>query len=58
VAMVRYMISELLRRPLSPREIARQCLRQIERNEDARIGHWRARGLKPPPWRQSHDFVQ
>jgi hypothetical protein len=56
--MVRFMISELLRRPLSPREIAARCLYQLTRNEEARINHWGARGLDPPPWRSARDFGQ
>jgi hypothetical protein len=49
------MISELLRRPLSPREIAERCRYQMRRNEEARAGHWLARGLTPPPWKASRD---
>jgi hypothetical protein len=51
VAMGRFMLSELLRRPLSPRESAGRCRYQLRRNEEARIGHWQARGLTPPLWR-------
>ena len=59
VAMVRFMISELLRRPLSPKEIVARCRYQLTRNEEARIGHWLARGLTPPPWTASRElFVQ
>jgi SRSO17 transposase len=58
VAMVRFMIPELLRLPLSPRQIAARCRYQMRRNEEARINHWRARGLEPPSWRRGHDLVQ
>jgi hypothetical protein len=58
VAMVRFMISELLRRPLSPRGIVGRCRYQMRRNEQARIGHWLARGRKPPPWWASRNLVQ
>ncbi len=58
VAMVRFMISELLRHPLSPKEIAARCRYQMTRNEEARINHWRARGLEPPSWRRGRDLVQ
>jgi hypothetical protein len=47
VVMMRLMVSELLRRPVSPEEIIARCRYQILRNEEARIGHWRARGLTP-----------
>jgi SRSO17 transposase len=57
VSMVRFMISELLRQPLSPKEIAARCRYQMARNEEARINHWRARGLEPPSWRRGRDLV-
>jgi hypothetical protein len=57
VAMVRFMISELLRRPLSPREIVGRCRYQLRRNQEARIGHWLARGLTPQPWRVSRSVL-
>ncbi len=56
--MVRFMISELLRQPLSPKEIAARCRYQMRRNEEARISHWKARGLEPPSWRRGRDLVQ
>jgi SRSO17 transposase len=58
VAMVRFMICELLRRPLSPRDIVMRCRYQLWRNEEARINHWLARGLQPPSWRASRNFTQ
>jgi len=56
--MMRFMVSELLRRPLSPDEILARCRYQLMRNEEAWIGHWLARGRKPPPWWASRDFGQ
>ena len=56
--MVRFILSELLRHPLSPREIAERCLYQLTRNEEARIGHWRSKGLEPPSWRAAAHLVQ
>jgi len=58
VSMVRFMISEPLRQPLSPNEIAARCRYQMRRNEEARIGLSRARGLEPPSWRRGRDLVQ
>ncbi len=52
------MISELLCQPLSPKEIAARCRYQMRRNEEARINHWKARGLEPPSWRRARDLVQ
>jgi hypothetical protein len=44
--------------PLSPREIAKRYRYQLRRNEEARIGHWLARGIEPPSWRQASHLLQ
>lgn len=51
--LVRSALSELMRKPKSPSEIAAMCLRQLRRNEAARIAHWRAKGLTAPPRRRA-----